>query len=67
MFWHRKRKRQRKDLFPEFEGSDRAIYMSLSGFFYDEIPVNSRYQMLCMYPYEEDCDPTFPDFALPAF
>lgn len=33
MFWHCKRKRQRKGLFPEFVGLDRAICMSLSGFF----------------------------------
>ena len=64
MFWHRKRKRQRKDLFPEFEGSDRAICMSLNGFYYNEIPVSPQYRMLCIHPYEEDCDPTFSDFAL---
>ena len=62
MFWHRKRKRI--DFLPKFEGSDRAICLSMSGFYYSELPISPQYRMLSIYPYEEDCDPTFSDFAL---
>ena len=62
MFWHRKRKRI--DFPPKFEGSDRAICLSMSGFYYSELPISPCYQMLSIYPYEEDWDPTFASFAL---
>lgn len=60
MFWNHKRKKPA----PVFQAPDTAVHLYLGGFYYDEKPIRSSYQMLCMHPQDITGDPTFLAFAL---
>lgn len=60
MFWNHKRKKPA----PVFQAPDTAVHLYLGGFYYDEKPISSSYQMLCMHPQDITGDPTFLAFAL---
>ena len=44
------------------ESANTAVSLSVGGFYSHEKPANSACHMLCMKPYDEDNDPTFPQF-----
>lgn len=60
MFWNRKRKKP----VPECPTSDTAVCLHHRGFYYDEKPIHSSYQMLSIFPHDVDGDITFLEFSL---